>query len=60
MVSFWWLIVSFVAGGYAGFLLLAILEVSRHTDDDARSLIVRRRGGTRPKVKAGSLTHGEV
>ena len=60
MVSSWWLLVSFVAGGYAGFLLLAMLEVSRHTGDDARSQIARRRRGPRPEAKEGSLTHSEV
>jgi len=58
MVSSWWLLVSFLAGGYAGFLLLAMLAVSRNADDD--SLTARSRGGPQPEVEEGSLTHGEV
>ena len=58
MVSSWWLLVSFLAGGYAGFLLLAMLAVSRDADDD--SLIARSRGSPQPEVEEGSLTHGEV
>jgi hypothetical protein len=60
MVSSWWLLVSFLAGGYAGFLLLAMLAVSRGTDDDTHSLIARGRGSPQPEVEEGSLTHGQV
>jgi hypothetical protein len=48
MVSTWWLMVSFLAGGYAGLLLFALLNVSRDTDEDAHPL--HRRGSPRPEV----------
>jgi hypothetical protein len=60
MVSTWWLLVSFLAGGYAGVLLMAMLAVSRDADDEAHSLIARSRGSPQPEVEEGSLNHGEV
>jgi hypothetical protein len=60
MVSTWWLLVSFLAGGYAGVLLMAMLAVSRDADDEAYSLIARSRGSPQPEVEEGSLNHGEV
>ena len=60
MVSSWWLLASFLAGGYAGILLMAMLAVSRDTGEDARSLIARSRGGPQPEVENGSLTRSEI
>jgi hypothetical protein len=51
MVSTWWLIATFLAGGYAGFLLFAMLSVSKDTADDAQGLIVHRKGGPRTVAK---------
>jgi hypothetical protein len=53
MVSTWWLLLTFLAGGYVGFLLCAMLSVSRDTGDDAYPVIQRRRGSPRPLVKEG-------
>ena len=33
MVSIWWVVAAFVAGGYAGALVFALLCVARATDD---------------------------
>jgi hypothetical protein len=52
MVSTWWLLLAFLAGGYAGFLLCAMLSVSRDSADDAP--IPRRRGSPRHAVKEGT------
>ncbi len=60
MVSTWWLLVSFLVGGYAGLLLYALLKVSRDTGDDAHRLIVHRRGGPRPEATEETLTRGEA
>jgi RsiW-degrading membrane proteinase PrsW (M82 family) len=60
MVSTWWLLLTFLAGGYAGVLLCALLNVSRDTSDDLHPLIPRRRGSPRPAVKEGTLTGGEA
>ena len=36
MVSAWWLIVAFLAGGYAGILLMALMSIaSRDTEESA-------------------------
>jgi hypothetical protein len=43
MVSTWWLVLTFLAGGYAGFLLFAMLNVSRYTSDDEEPLPRPRR-----------------
>jgi len=51
MVSTWWLIATFLAGGYAGFLLFAMLSVSKDTADDTQSLIMNRKGGPRTVAK---------
>jgi hypothetical protein len=51
MVSTWWLLASFMAGGCAGLLLFALLNISRDASDDAHSMIARSHGGTRPEVK---------
>jgi hypothetical protein len=51
MVSTWWLIATFLAGGYAGFLLFAMLSVSKGTADDTQGLIVHRKGGPRTVAK---------
>jgi hypothetical protein len=53
MLSTWWLLLTFLAGGYVGFLLCAMLSVSRDTGDDAHPAIQRRRGSPRPLVKEG-------
>ena len=60
MVSWWWLLASFLAGGYAGILLMAMLAVSRDTGDDAQRLIAQSRAGLQPEVEDGSLTRGEI
>lgn len=60
MVSSWWLLASFLAGGYAGILLMAMLAVSRDSSDDAHSLIALSRGGPQPEVEDGSLTRGQI
>lgn len=60
MVSSWWLLGSFLAGGYAGILLMAMLAVSRDTGDDTHRLIAYSRGGPQPEVEDGSLTRGEI
>ena len=51
MVSTWWLLASFLAGGCAGLLLFALLHISRDASDDARPVIARGHGGPRPEVK---------
>ena len=51
MVSTWWLIATFLAGGYAGFVLFAMLSVSKDTADDTQSLITHRKGGPRTVAK---------
>jgi len=35
MVSAWWLLWAFVAGGYAGMLLVALLAITRKTPGDS-------------------------
>jgi hypothetical protein len=50
MVSTWWLLGSFLAGGYAGLLLFALLNISRDTSDDAHPMIARSHRGPRPEV----------
>jgi hypothetical protein len=54
MVSTWWLLVTFLVGGYAGFLLCAMLSVSRDAEEDAHPLVPHRRGSPRPAVKEGT------
>lgn len=49
MVSTWWLVLAFLGGGYAGFLLCAMLSVSRDTSDQAPRLVARRRGRPQPR-----------
>ena len=51
MVSTWWLIATFLAGGYAGFVLFAMLSVSKDTADDTQSLLTHRKGGPRTVAK---------
>jgi hypothetical protein len=54
MVSSWWLLWTFLAGGYAGFLLFAMLNVSHDTRDDERDLSkARRRDDPRGALKEG-------
>jgi len=52
MVSTWWLIATFLAGGYAGFLLFAMLSVSKDTADETQGFIVHRKGGPRTVAKS--------
>jgi len=33
MVSAWWLVVAFLAGGYAGILLMALMSISRESEE---------------------------
>jgi hypothetical protein len=35
MVSAWWVVASFVAGGYSGILLMALMAMSQSTADES-------------------------
>jgi len=54
MISAWWLVLTFVAGGYVGLVLCAMLSVSRDASDEARPLVVRRRSGPGRAIKEGA------
>lgn len=43
MVSAWWLLWVFLAGGYAGFLLLALLRMGDEQADGAHEALIARR-----------------
>ncbi|MGH8852214.1 MAG: hypothetical protein ACREYD_14595 [Casimicrobiaceae bacterium] len=43
MVSVWWLVWVFLAGGYAGFLLLALLRMGDDSADGAHEALMARR-----------------
>jgi hypothetical protein len=60
MASSWWLLVTFLAGSYAGILMMAMLAVSRDAGDDEHSLIARSSVGPQPELEEGSLTRGEI
>jgi len=51
MVSTWWLLATFVAGGYAGFLLFAMLNVVREAAEDAQPHLMSER---RPHARAAT------
>lgn len=43
MVSVWWLVWVFLAGGYTGFLLLALLRMGDDRDDGAHEALMAHR-----------------
>jgi hypothetical protein len=43
MVSVWWLVWVFLAGGYVGFLLLALLRIGADRDDGAHEALMAHR-----------------
>ncbi|MGH8712701.1 MAG: hypothetical protein ACREYB_01700 [Casimicrobiaceae bacterium] len=43
MVSAWWLVWVFLAGGYAGFLLLALLRMADESADTGHDAAMARR-----------------
>jgi len=43
MVSTWWLAWSFLAGGFTGFMLFAMVAMARHSaESQARAMVHRR------------------
>jgi hypothetical protein len=51
MVLTWSLVLAFIGGGYAGFLLCAMLSISRDRSEDEHPLISRHRVNARAAVK---------
>lgn len=52
MISTWWLLLAFSAGGFAGFVLFAMLCMSRLMRDDEEPFTrSRRRAGPRVAFK---------
>ena len=50
MVSAWWLLLTFVAGGYAGILLMALMAVARESEPES---VGARRGARSSTIPAG-------
>ena len=55
MVSAWWLLLAFFAGGYAGILLMAMLAIARQSEPAGAALRMRNEStplqpGTDPAV----------
>jgi hypothetical protein len=49
MISTWWLLLAFSAGGFAGFVLFAMLSLARVARGDEESIAKPRRRAT-PRV----------
>jgi hypothetical protein len=48
VVSAWWLLLTFFAGGYAGILLMALMAVARESEPESVGARRRARGSTVP------------
>jgi hypothetical protein len=48
VVSAWWLLLAFVAGGYAGILLMALMAVAKESEPESVADRRRTRGSTIP------------
>jgi len=48
LISFWWLLVAFILGGYAGAILVGVLSMTARTDEEVTPGPVTRRARGEP------------
>ncbi len=53
MVSIWWMLVAFIAGGYAGAILVGLMSMAAR-NEERRPATVRTLYNARGKLRAGA------